>query len=116
MTGLRAEELQRPAVAGELNRTADVADVFLLVIDSEFFVDGRNQVGNLNGLILDKGSPFVRLSPYLATRNAAAGKHGREYVRPVVAAGVAVDLGRAAEFTRHDDQCRVQQPALSQTL
>ena len=56
----------------------------------------------------------VGLADRLAAADAAAGQHGTEHVVPVVAAVVAVDLGRAAEFAEHGHERLVEQAALGQ--
>ena len=56
------------------------------------------------------GQPVGRADD-LAGPHAAAGEQGAGDVRPVVAAGVLVDLGRAAELAPDDDRHVLVEPA-----
>ena len=53
------QELQWTAVGAQFDGAADIADVFLLIIDAEFFVDRGNEVGNLNGVVFYKAAALV---------------------------------------------------------
>src|SRR5690349_17450493 len=52
----------------------------------------------------------------LISRRAGAGKEHRHRVRPVVAAGVTVDLRRTAKFAQCDDERAREQAALIQVV
>ena len=49
---LHHQEFEGLPIVRELDWPADVAHVFLLVVDPKLLVDGRNEIGNLDGLSL----------------------------------------------------------------
>ena len=62
------------------------------------------------------GTGGVGLAHHLPAANAASRKHHAVASRPMVAAGVLVDLRRAAEVTHPDDQCAIEEPTFLQVI
>ena len=63
---------------------------------------------NFRGMGVGGANDLPHLQP-------AAGQHHAEDVRPVVAAGVVVDLRRAAELARNEDGRRFEQPLVAES-
>jgi tetratricopeptide (TPR) repeat protein/Zn-dependent protease with chaperone function len=79
-------------------------------------VDRGRQVLRRLGILSRVGGDLVRRADYVSAAYARPGQehcHGRA---PVVAPGVLVDLGRAAELARQHDQRRLQQAALRKVV
>ncbi len=86
-------------------------DQHFLRIDAQHAVDRRGHVGRADWLGRHLGSLFVGRADQLAPLHAGAGEQQRRGLLPVVAAGVFVDLRRAAEFAETDDERILQQSA-----
>jgi DNA-directed RNA polymerase subunit RPC12/RpoP len=87
------EEVHGPAVAVGDGRGR---------IDTEVMIKGREDVLERHWPISDIGGDFVRRADHLAGAHAAACHEGEVHCRPVVAARVLVDSGRAPELAPHD--------------
>ena len=72
------------------------------------------QLGNRNRPVGDFLALVVRLADGAAAADAAAGQHGGESVGPMIATGLGVDDGRAAELAHADDERFLQHAALLQ--
>src|SRR5262249_10290489 len=79
-------------------------------------IERGEDVAEMNGPGLGALAPARGRADDLAAAQAAAGHQGAAYVRPVVAAGVFVDLRRAAELAPRGDGHLVQQSTLVQIL
>ena len=58
----------------------------------------------------------VGTAVHLTAADTAAGQRYREAIRVMVASGIAVDFGSAAEVAHHDDQRLIQPPALGEVF
>ena len=56
---LHTQKFQRLAIVGKPNWSSDVAHVLLLVIDPQLFVNGRDEIGNLNRVVPDEHAFFI---------------------------------------------------------
>ncbi len=77
-------------------------------VDLERVAQRGQQVGNRDGVVLDLGAVGIGGADDLAALDAAAGQRDVEDLGEVVAAGVGVDLGGAAELAHPDDQCLIE--------
>ena len=68
----------------------------------------RVQIRNGDGAVLDLGPGIVGGADETAAASAAASDDGAKDVGPVIAAVVAVDLRRAAEFADAKDEGRLE--------
>ena len=71
-------------------------------VDAQVVVDGGQDVVVVDRSAGGRAAELVGRADDLADLHAAAGEQGRVDPRPVVAAGVLVDLGRAAELAPDD--------------
>src|SRR5207247_8034962 len=78
--------------------------------------DGGVEVGGGNGMVGGVGADFVGGAGGLAAADAAAGEGDGVALGPVVAAGVFVDRGGAAEVTHPDDERCIEQAALGKVV
>src|SRR5947209_2912615 len=99
------------AAVDDLDRAALGAEVFLRGVDLEGVAEAAQEVVDGDGVVFHFGAVGRRLADDLAALDAAAGQSDVEEPGKVVAAGVAVDLRRAAELAHPDDQRLVQHPA-----
>ena len=72
-------------------------------IDTEVMVKGGKDFAESNGAFVGFAAKPVGGADGLAGVHAAAGKQGAGDARPVIAAGVGVDFGGAAEFAPNDE-------------
>ena len=77
---------------------------------------GRGEVGRGDGVAVGIGPDLVAGAVDGAASDAAAGEDRAVAVRPVVAAGLGVDLGRPAELAQRDHQRRFEQAAAGQVV
>ena len=85
-------------------------------VDAEVVVERGEDFAEGDGAVDGVFAQAVRRADHLAGPHAAAGQQGAADLRPVVAAGVFVDLRRAAEFAPDDDRHVAIQPALVQVF
>src|SRR5581483_6382638 len=104
------------AAAGDGEGPADgVADLRARV-DAQGAVDGREDVTDLDRVVLDRHAVLVGRAVGLAALDGTAADHDRPAAGPVVTAGVLVDARRAGELA-HPHQHRVlPAAAVHQTL
>ena len=81
-------------------------------VDAQRVVDGGGQVFGADRRGGGEGGVAVGRAVHLPAADPAAGQHDRVARRPVVAAGIPVDLRRPAELAQAHDQGFVQQAAL----
>ena len=85
-------------------------------VDAKVGEDRGGEVLRGNLAVQDRVALAIGGADDLTVTEAAAGENQRHHVGPVVAAGVAVDDGGAAEFAHHQDQRLVEQSALFEVL
>ncbi len=73
-------------------------------VDAECVADAGVQVGHLDGAVGGFHPVFVGGADDLAAFDAAAGHDAAEDTGVMVASGVFVDVGGAAELGEHDDE------------
>jgi hypothetical protein len=83
-------------------------------IEAEAPVDRGSEISARHRVFRRVRAKGVARAVNCASLHAAAGEEHGVAIGPVVAAGVAVDHRRAAEFPRRDDQCRLEQAAFFQ--
>src|SRR6184192_4194050 len=101
------EVLRPPGEVGEL-RGGD--------INSQLLVERGEDLPEMNRPAFRLLAPARRRTQHLAAPQTAPGYQSTANVGPVVAAGVSVDLRRAAEFPPSDHGNVLQQAALVQIL
>ena len=88
----------------------------LVDVDAQVVVERGEDFLEVDRAVLGLGAQAIGRADDLAGAHAAAGQQGAGDVGPVVAAGVLVDLGRAAEFAPDDDRDVLVQAAVVQVL
>src|SRR5262245_2802978 len=107
--GALGKDLCQRLAVGQTNGAAGLVVDFRGRIDAKPPQDRGGQVRRGRGIDRRISGQAVAGTVHSAAAYAAAGKHDRIAVGPVVAACVAVDLGRAAEFSHADDEGRFEQ-------
>ena len=107
---LREQLRHRLAAVDDLDRAAVGGDVLARGIDLEALAECLEQVGHVHRAIFDGSAGGVGLADHLAAANSAAGQHGIEGPRIVVAARAGIDLRRAAELAHPHDQVESSMP------
>ena len=105
-----------PAVHEVLRATGEVGEGDLVRIKADTVVERGEDFAEVEGAVIGLAAEAVRGADDLAGPHAAAGQHGAGNLRPVVAAGVVVDLRRAAELAPKDHRHVLVQAALMQVL
>ena len=82
--------------------------------DAKQVEDRRGEIGRRHRLLGGISPPTVGSAIDRAAADAAAGQQHRLHVRPVVSAGVLIDLGRPAKLTHAHDERVVEQSAVNQ--
>ena len=77
----------------------------MIDVDPQVLVESRKNFLEMDRAIDGVFPEPVRRADYLAGLHSAAGEQCARNLRPVVSAGVFVDLGSATEFTEDRDQC-----------
>jgi hypothetical protein len=72
-------------------------------IQAQAMVDCRLNVHEIDGIGDWQGAMLVGGTLHLSAPNAAAGQEGRRAITPVVATGILVNLGSAAELTHANE-------------
>ena len=111
---LSEQFLDRSTVLDQFEWALERCHHFLIRVDAEGMAERGVEVRDLHGVVLRFVAVFVGRADNRATLDAAASHEAGEDVRPVIAAGVFVDLRRAAEFAEHDDQRLLQHAGLGE--
>src|SRR5262249_36632401 len=97
---------------GEPVRPAHAVGDFRGRIDAKASEQGGRQIGRTHWIAGGIGADLIAGPVVLAALDAAAREHGGIAIRPVVAAGVGIDLRRSSEFTDAYHQRGMQQPTV----
>src|SRR5262249_6350469 len=108
--------LDELAAVDGLDRPSRRRDAHEVGIEAEELGDGAEEVWDADGTVADLDAVGVGGAEDLARANAAAGEDHRARLRIVIAAGVSVDLRRAAEISHPDDQGRLEEPAPAEVV
>src|SRR5271157_3689595 len=114
---LSADQLtNRLAAIDDLHRTAPRSRVLGLDVDPHGLGHSRDQIHDADRSVRDVHAVLVSRTHGLPPFDAAAANRDRPTARPVIAAGVLVDLGGASKLSHPDDQRAIEQPALCRWL
>ncbi len=89
-------------IAEELRAAAEIGKRGLDRVDAHAVIERGEHFQVVDRPILHLAADAIARSDNLAGPHAAAGQHGEVDRGPMIAAGIFVDLGRAAEFAPHD--------------
>src|SRR5688572_23522056 len=85
---------------------------FGMRINAEYVVQRRSEVVRTHGVLGGKRAGLVRSAINVTSLYATAGEQRRVALRPMVAAGVFIDLRRPPEFAHPKHQRRIQKPSV----
>ena len=113
---LTKDVINRSAAVGDGMWPAAVVENRQVGIDSQALIDGGADVRRADRFVFHKGrlsvgSPIDRAAP-----NAGPREKHRVTIRPVVASGIAVDLGRSAHLAHDNYERFIQQSPLVQVF
>ncbi len=100
------------AAVDDFDGAADGAHVFRAGLHAQAFAEGLEEIVHGDGAVFDFDAVSVGFADNLATANAATGQSHVEGLGIMVAAGVGVDGGCAAEFAHPDDERFIEHAAL----
>ena len=101
-------------VVGERDGAADVAEVCGFWIQREGSADRGHEIGNGQQVLFDFHAVVTGCTVNLSAFDTGSSEHSAPASRPMIAAGVLVDLRCPPELAHPDDQSILQQSSLLQ--